>query len=212
MKRKIISTKKSTDLDLDEMMKLRDEINQQKQKSKVDIGDGRNLITVKKTEESEKPPFKPFLTETQIAKALRKTLGNHSQTGKLLNVSQSAISQRVARSKKLQEVIKLTREKFIDMAESVIQKRLKALDFDAAVLVIRRLGYMRHWVEKSEIDIDQRVIGGLLVVPPQADPKEWEELAKKHQAELLGGDDGDEIIDVDEEDENGEFEQTPFDV
>ena len=119
--------------------------NDRRWKSKIDFINGSNLVKFEKTEELGKPLFKTSLTETEIVKALRLTIGNHSQVDKILWVSQSAISQRISRSKRLQEVIRMPRQKYIDIVENIVLQRLKEMDFEAS-----RLGEWQRITQKQE--------------------------------------------------------------
>jgi hypothetical protein len=165
---------------------------------KVDFGDAKSIVKLECVTEKTSSSFLGKTMEGQVAKALKITLGNHTKAGQLLGISQSAVSQRVAKSKFLQKIIMQTGEQFVDKAESIVLKKLKENNFDAALVVIQRLGWMRGWVKREELAIDAPRGGGILLLPQpypliEEGIKAWERDAQLQQNKLLGyGEEGED--------------------
>lgn len=160
MERKIIKPNIMAEVEMAEILQ---ESTARLKKRKVEvILTGRQNVKIEGLEEIPAPLFKSKVSEQQLAQALKSTLGNHSAAAKLLHLSQSAVSQRVGKSKYLQNIIMQTRELFVDKAENIIKTKLDAENFEAALVVIQRLGWMRGWIKKDKLDIDVPRGGGVL--------------------------------------------------
>ena len=92
------------------------------------------------------------LTIEQIENALRATGGFVSYAAKELNVTQSAISQRVKASPHLQKVQKEISEQYLDLAESKLLKKIKKQeDLGAICFYLKCKGKGRGYIERQEV-------------------------------------------------------------
>lgn len=97
----------------------------------------------------------PELKIEEIEKALRMHKGIMSAAAKELNVTRSAISQRVSRSKKLQNVQKEIREKVLDLAESVVfGKMAQEMNLTASIFYLKCQGKERGYIENKNIGLE----------------------------------------------------------
>lgn len=70
-------------------------------------------------------PRTKLFTDEQLEQALMQCCGILSTAAKKLKVDRSAVSQRIRKSKKLQEVVRQAKEQALDLAESELLFRLK---------------------------------------------------------------------------------------
>tara|TARA_Y100000589_G_scaffold65030_2_gene56486 strand:- start:110 stop:514 length:405 start_codon:yes stop_codon:yes gene_type:complete len=70
-------------------------------------------------------PRTKLFTDEQLEQALMQCCGILSTAAKKLKVNRSAVSQRISKSKKLQEVVRQAKAQALDLAESELLFRLK---------------------------------------------------------------------------------------
>ena len=70
-------------------------------------------------------PRTKLFTDEQLEQALMQCCGILSTAAKKLKVDRSAVSQRISKSKKLQEVVRRAKAQALDLAESELLFRLK---------------------------------------------------------------------------------------
>lgn len=91
------------------------------------------------------------LTIKQIEDSLRHTGGFVSQTAKNLNVTASAIYDRIKRSERLQQVKLEVDEQYLDIAEMKLIKKIQKEDLGAICFYLKCKGKKRGYVEKQEV-------------------------------------------------------------
>jgi len=91
-------------------------------------------------------------TIKQIEDALRATGGFVSQAAKKLGISQSAVSNRIAKSKELQEARIEIEESYLDLAESKLIKNINKNDNASIFFYLKCKGKHRGYIERSEVD------------------------------------------------------------
>ena len=120
-----------------------------------------------------KIPPKKRTTLKQCEIALRKSGGFITHAAKSLNISTTALSRRISRSKKLQEVKKEVEEKYLDLAESKLIGKINKEDLGAICFFLKCRGKERGYIEKQIIDLNSKVT-----------PKKIKELSEQEAAEL----------------------------
>jgi len=93
----------------------------------------------------------PRITDAQIAEALRKSNGYISYAAKMLGVSHTAVSKRIRKSEKLQEVLEEKRAEMIEFAESKLFELVEKGDTRAIIFVLKTLGKDLGWTERQEV-------------------------------------------------------------
>ena len=122
----------------------------------------------------KRKPRVTALTEEDIAKALRCCAGVQTDAGKMLGITQSAVSQRVSGSEYLKEIYVEIRNENLDLAESVLFKKIRDENLTAVIFYLKCVGKHRGYTEKTEVDISQTRESGVLVVPGVCDSvEEW---------------------------------------
>jgi predicted transcriptional regulator len=91
-------------------------------------------------------------TVGQIEEALWKNGGWISQAAKSLGISQSAVSQRIKKSEKLQRTMREIDEYFIDLSESKLIAAIKNGEPWAIRMYLLCKGKARGYIEKQQID------------------------------------------------------------
>ena len=92
------------------------------------------------------------ITDSQIAEALRKSNGYISHAAKILGVSHSAVSKRIRKSEKLQEILEEKRNEMIEFAENKLFELVKEGNITAIIFTLKTLGKDRGWTERQEIE------------------------------------------------------------
>ena len=93
----------------------------------------------------------------QIEDALRATGGFVSQAAKKLGISQSAVSNRIAKSEELQRIRKEIDESYLDLAESKLIKKINNDDNGSIFFYLKCKGKHRGYVERQEVDQTTRM-------------------------------------------------------
>lgn len=136
-----------------------------------------------------RPKPKPQIrtSEEALAEALRNSCGLQAVAGKMCNISQSAVSQRIKNSSHLQEVVTEVKEQFLDICESELRKHIYRGNLVALIFYLKTQGKARGYSERQEIDVNANIKGGVLVVPGVASStEEWLERWKEnHKPETL---------------------------
>ena len=134
------------------------------------------------------------VSEDDLAQALINSGGLQAVAGKMVNISQSAVSQRIKNSPHLQEVVTQVKNELLDIAESELRKHIYRGNLVACIFYLKTVGKERGYNEKSELDINANIKGGVLLVPGMAaSAEDW--LAKyptQKQKQLTGGTDDEE--------------------
>jgi len=118
-------------------------------------------------------PAKKRTTLKECEVALRKSGGFISHAAKALNISSAALSRRIKRSKKLQEIKAEIDEKYLDLAESKLISKINKEDLGAICFYLKCRGKDRGYIEKQIIDLNSKVT-----------PKKVKELSEQEAAEL----------------------------
>lgn len=92
------------------------------------------------------------LTIEQYEDALRKAGGFISYAAKSLNVSPSAVTQRVKANEHLQQVLREVKDSYLDLSEAALLKKIKAGDLGAICFYLKCQGKDRGYVEKQQIE------------------------------------------------------------
>jgi len=96
-------------------------------------------------------------TIQQVAEALKNTGGFISQAARQLNISQSAVSQRIIKSRKLQQIKKEIEESYLDLAESKLITKIKNNENGAIFFYLKRKGKDRGYVEAKEVAVTSEI-------------------------------------------------------
>ncbi len=91
------------------------------------------------------------ITDKQIEHAIKQTAGNVSQAAKALQVSRTTVHKRIAKSEKLREVLRDTREELIDIAESALRREVLDGNITAIIFTLKTQGKARGYVERQEV-------------------------------------------------------------
>ena len=111
----------------------------------------------------------------QIEEALRASGGFTSSAAKTLGVTTSAISHRVKSSVRLQTTLAEIKDKFLDLAESELLKKINQGDLGAICFYLKCQGKHRGYVEKQFIESENKNINVNFIAPSQYEtPEEWE--------------------------------------
>lgn len=101
-----------------------------------------------------KKKTKPDLTIGQIEKALIKANGLVTVAAKMLGVTQSAITQRVKKSPRLQKAKEDIVEKMLDVAENALHSRMHdEKNLTASIFYLKTKGKHRGYSEKQDIEL-----------------------------------------------------------
>ena len=129
------------------------------------------------------------VTEQDLAEALRNSCGLQSTAGKLLGISQPAVSQRIKNSTYLQKVVSEVKEEFLDICESELRKHIYRGNLVACIFYLKTQGKARGYTERQELDVNANITGGVLVVPAPMTTEEWiekgERIAEEKKQKLL---------------------------
>lgn len=97
---------------------------------------------------------KPDLTIGQIERALIKANGLVTVAAKMLGVTQSAITQRVKKSPRLQKAKEDVVEKMLDVAENALHSRMHdEKNLTASIFYLKTKGKHRGYSEKQDIEL-----------------------------------------------------------
>lgn len=91
-------------------------------------------------------------TEGQIAEALRAAGGFITHAAKQLGMAHSSIVERVQRSPYLQQVRAEMDEKYLDLAETMLIRKINEADLGAICFYLKCKGKHRGYVEKQIIE------------------------------------------------------------
>jgi len=97
------------------------------------------------------PPKWRRLTDEKVAAALEKAAGLQSVAAEALGVDRSTVCRRVAKSKRLQEVIDAAQEKTVDIAEASLIKAIQRGEAWAVCFFLKCRAKRRGYVERQEI-------------------------------------------------------------
>jgi len=118
-------------------------------------------------------PAKKRTTLAECEIALEKAGGFISRAAKMLNITTGALSRRIKRSKKLQELKAEIDERYLDLAESKLINKINKEDLGAICFYLKCRGKERGYIEKQIIDLNSKVT-----------PKKIKELSEQEAAEL----------------------------
>jgi len=117
------------------------------------------------------------ITIGQVEEALRKNGGWISQAAKSLGVSQSAVSQRIRKSEKLQKVLEEIEEYFLELSESKLITAVNNGEPWAIRMHLLCKGKNRGWIEKHQLEASGNINVSLVAPEQYETPEAWE--AKK---------------------------------
>lgn len=120
----------------------------------------------------ENEPKYTWTEEASIVKALKANEGNITKTARALGVTPSAVSQRISRSKRLQDVLVSAKEGLVDLAESELTKHVKAGSLKAILFVLETIGKSRGWIKRTEIAALMKSDFVLNIISPSEDDEE----------------------------------------
>ena len=130
----------------------------------------------------KRKPTNMVVNEKTVAAALKKAGGVQTHAAEMLGISQSAVSQRVTRSEYLREVYNDIRNEMLDLAETVLFKKIKAENLTAVIFFLKCLGKERGYSEKQELEVSQKKGNGVLVVPGvSGSVEEWQDSIKDYK-------------------------------
>lgn len=95
------------------------------------------------------------VTIDECEQALRATGGFISQAAKKLGISQPALSKRIRRSKRLQDVRQEVRTQYLDLAESKLIGKINEGNFKAIRFYLLTQGKDRGYMLKQEIQLPE---------------------------------------------------------
>lgn len=99
----------------------------------------------------------PRLTVAAVSTQLRRLKGNLSAVARHFKVTRQAVQQFLGRHDSLAAVVTEAREALVDRAESKLDSAVGRGEKWAVVLVLKTLGKGRGYIEKSELDVTERV-------------------------------------------------------
>lgn len=85
--------------------------------------------------------------------ALRETGGFMTRAAELLNVTQSAVSQRIRSSTRLQAVMEEIEEQYLDLSEGKLISLINKEDLGAIKFYLRCKGVRRGYIERNHLDV-----------------------------------------------------------
>jgi hypothetical protein len=152
-------------------------------------------MPTKLTRRRRKQKTKTPTSEEGLAEALKNSCGLQASAGRMVGISQSAVSQRISSSPYLQGVVKEVKEQFLDICETELRKHIYKGNLVALIFYLKTQGKHRGFNEKQELEIDANIRGGVLLVPGMASSSEaWAEQrnerisAETKQKTLTAGD------------------------
>lgn len=92
------------------------------------------------------------VTINQIQRALEQTGGFQSRAAKKLRITDSALCQRIKKSKLLQTLLYMIKESNLDLAEDELIKKIKKGNLGAICFYLKCQGKKRGYIERQEID------------------------------------------------------------
>ena len=122
------------------------------------------------------------VTVDMIAAALENSGGLMSGAAAQLNISRPAVSERVKKSARLQDLIARIRESHLDLAETQLVRLIGEGNLGACIFYLKCIGKQRGYVERRELAgsdgeaIQMRVVD----VPPR--PATYEEWMRQRKA------------------------------
>ena len=117
--------------------------------------------------------------------ALRLSCGFKSEAARILNVAPATITNRIDKSEHLQIVLDEVLQESLDFAEKQLHAAIADREGWAILFLLRCKGKLRGWQERHVIDLNAKVAGGVMVVPPQvSSSEEFEKIAVRTQREL----------------------------
>lgn len=107
-------------------------------------------------------------TNAQIIEAMDKSLGFQSIAAKTLNITPSALTQRLQRNPKLQKVLDKIMERRLDIAESKLFKLVQKGNLKAITFFLQHKGQNRGYGKNpSDLSIQGNVVVGFEAIPYQ---------------------------------------------
>lgn len=96
---------------------------------------------------------KPAYTATDMAEAIRETAGIKTAAARRVGCSVGTVNNYIERYPTVAAAYEQARAGIVDMAESVLVRRLNAGEWDAAKFVLTTLGKDRGWGQKHDVDV-----------------------------------------------------------
>lgn len=105
-----------------------------------------------------------------VAKALRATSGIYIRAAKLLGCDRETVAEYVRRHKRLQSVLREVVEGDVDLAESVLQRKIREGNMTAVIFYLKTKGKQRGYIERAEVtgENGQPLAAGVVVTPALA--------------------------------------------
>lgn len=94
---------------------------------------------------SSAPCIMIHISDEKIAEALRRSKGNISNAAKCLKCTRKTIYARVEKNEEFRAILEEGREILVDLAETQLEKNVKAGDQRAIEFTLRSLGKRRGW-------------------------------------------------------------------
>jgi len=104
----------------------------------------------------EKIPLKKRTTLAQCEIALEKSGGFITRAAQMLNISTAALTRRIQRSKRLQDLKAQIDEKYLDLAESKLMAKINKEDLGAICFYLKCKGKGRGYIEKQQIEFNDK--------------------------------------------------------
>lgn len=96
---------------------------------------------------------KPAYTVTDMAEAIRETAGIKTAAARRIGCSVGTVNNYIERYPTVAAAYEQARAGIVDMAESVLVRRLNAGEWDAAKFVLTTLGKDRGWTPRTDVDL-----------------------------------------------------------
>jgi len=128
------------------------------------------------------------LSEGQYETALWLSGGFLSYTAKMLNRTAAAVTLRIQRSPRLQEVLEEIKSASVDLGEAQLVRAVKDGEPWAIRFLLSHLGRDRGYFTRQEVTgkLDHVHTGGVLLLPaPAANMGSWERLANQWEQKRL---------------------------
>lgn len=95
----------------------------------------------------------PSFTAAEMAEAIRETAGIKTAAARRLGCHMDTVTNYIDRYPTVAAAYEQARAGIVDMAESVLVRRLNAGEWDAAKFVLTTLGKDRGWTPRTDVDL-----------------------------------------------------------
>ena len=114
----------------------------------------------------KKIPAKRRTSIEECAMALRKSGGFLTGAAKLLGISPGSLCQRISNHPELKAIQDEIKDSYLDMAETALLKKVKALDLGAICFYLKCQGKKRGYIERAEVNMNLEQKSPLVIQGP----------------------------------------------